>query len=45
VPRTEDVPTRLMHQYGWSFGCVTVFPVVQRADWCGAHEPGQPEYE
>ena len=34
-----------MQQQGWSFGCITVFPVVQRVDWCGAHEPGAPQYE
>jgi len=45
LPRTDDVQTRLMQQHGWSFGCISVFPVVQRTDWCGAHEPGQPEYE
>ena len=45
VPQPEDVSSRLVQQQGWSFGCITVFPVVQRVDWCGAHEPGAPQYE
>ena len=42
VPCADEVRTRLIHQYGGGSD-VTMFPVVQCIDWCGAHVPGQLE--
>ncbi len=42
-PLLVPCQTRLTQQYSGGSDCVTMFPIVQCIDWCGAHVPGQLE--